>query len=346
MCSIYLRLREEMTNILHITEAGGGVIEIIRNIIETDSKNQHTLLVRRRDFSSLTIERTDLGFDVHFWDGHLFKAIKSYRKINRLKNIDIVHLHSSRAGLLRLLIVKPRKVYSPHCFAFERLDIPSVLRLAYRVVELILLRISDGFLAVNASELDWANKRSTRVRTGMYEYVASPGSRIRNTKKIISVGRICTQKNPDQFAQIILSLRQRGLDVEAIWIGDGEKKKRKFLESCGIQVTGWRSSEDVIKHLKTSRVLLHTASWEGLPVVFYEAWSIGLPIIAADASYLTNLTQVNRFQSVAEAVELIELELKKESRLDPKVKSKGTADQELQDFYGELNLGLRLAVNE
>lgn len=335
-----------MRNILHITEAGGGVIEIIKNIIETDSKNHHTLLVRRRDFSSMTIERTDLKFEVHFWDGNLFKAIQSYRAINRLKTIDIVHMHSSRAGLLRLLIFKPAKVYSPHCFAFERLDIPPVMRFAYRLVELILLKISNGFLGVNSFEVDWAIRRSPLIKTSLYEYVAPPGTRIRNTERIISVGRICKQKNPEKFAQIISALRKKGIGIEAIWVGDGEKKEKRMLESCGIQVTGWRPSEEVINHLKTSRVLLHTAKWEGMPVVFHEAWSIGLPIIAAEASYLANLHQVSRFKSIVEAVELIEVELKTESRTNPKVKSKAIADQELQDFYGALNQKFRSVTNE
>ena len=335
-----------MTNILHITEAGGGVIEIVKNIIETDCNNHHTLLVRRRDFSSLTIERLDLEFEIHFWDGNLIKAVKNYREINRSQEIDIVHMHSSRAGLLRMLIFGPAKVYSPHCFAFERLDIPPVMRWIYRMVELVLLRFSDGFLGVNLSEVNWAKRRSPRIRTTLYEFVAPPGSRTRNTKRIISVGRICKQKDPEKFSQIISSLRKCGLEIEAIWVGDGDKKSREFLENSGVRVTGWRPSEDVASLLKSSRILLHTAKWEGMPVVFYEAWSIGLPIIAVEADYLAGVSAVSRFQSIVQALDLIKLELKTEARMEPKVKSKRIASQELHDFYQGLNPKLRPVTSE
>jgi len=325
-----------MLNILHITEAGGGVLEIIKNLIEIDSKNHHILLARRRDFSSQTIERSDLNFEVYFWDGNLIKALKKYRYINRLREIDIVHMHSSRAGLFRLLLFGPSKVYSPHCFAFERLDIPLVMRFVYRMVEIVLLKISDGFMGVNSFEVDWAMQEKPHINTILYEFVAHPGSRIGETRKIISVGRICKQKNPEKFAEIILSLRKKGLDVDGVWIGDGERNARRSLENCGIQVTGWLPSEEVVKYLKKSRILLHTAKWEGMPVVFFESWSIGLPIIAAEANYLRNVSQVSRFQSVAEAVELIEIELKTESKIGSKVRSEEKASQELQDFYGKL----------
>ena len=335
-----------MSNILHITEAGGGVIEVIKNIIETDSKNQHQLLIRYRDFSSLGVESSDLEFDIHFWDGHLFKAIRKYKEIHRSKEIDIVHFHSSRAGLLRLLIYGPAKVYSPHCFAFERLDLAPFLRWIYRLAELILLRFTNGLLAVNSFEADWASKNSSTVKTSIYEFVASPGDKIHDTKRIISVGRICRQKNPEKFVQIITSLRKIGLKLDAIWVGDGDWSKREILENNGIQVTGWLHKDEVVQYLRNSRILLHTAEWEGMPVVFYEAWSIGLPIIAAQARYLHNINGVTSFQSTVQAVELIELELKNESKVQYKVIGKEIAFQKLQDFYNPQISKFRLAANE
>ena len=111
-------------------------------------------------------------------------------------------------------------------------------------------------------------------------------------------------------------------------------------------MTGWRPSEDVASLLKSSRILLHTAKWEGMPVVFYEAWSIGLPIIAVEADYLAGVSAVSRFQSIVQALDLIKLELKTESRMEPKVKSKRIASQEIHDFYQGLNPKLRPVTSE
>ena len=61
---------------------------------------------------------------------------------------------------------------------------------------------------------------------------------------------------------------------------------------------------------------------------------------------MANVSGVSPFQTIDQAVELIKLELKTESRMERKVKSVEIAIQELQDYYRELRPESRLRTNE
>ena len=97
-------------------------------------------------------------------------------------------------------------------------------------------------------------------------------------------------------------------------------------------------------YLEKGSILLHTATWEGMPIVFYEAWSRGLPIFALSASYLEGISRVNVFNSDAEAVKKILAELREPSINQNFVIDRGSAESNLQKFYADIvNVGKGVA---
>jgi glycosyltransferase involved in cell wall biosynthesis len=329
-----------MSRILHLTESGGGVLEVIKNIAEIDEKNKHFLLVRRRDFSSNSINRSTDSLQIYFWEGNLFRSYLEYRKLSRKLKFDIVHFHSSRAGGLRFLFRGVHRAYSPHCFAFERQDISRYFKRIYELIERNLLHQTDGFHAVNELELSWAFKANQSMTLSLYEFVEGSKSRNAVEKCIIGLGRICVQKNPNRFIDIVNALRKESENIKVIWIGGGDENLTKSLLDNGITVTGWIDSESVDSYLESGSILLHTATWEGMPIVFYEAWSYGLPIFALSASYLEGISRVNIFNSDAEAVKKILAELREPSINLNFVIDRSSAENKLQKFYADiLNVG-------
>lgn len=325
-----------MSRILHITEAGGGVVEVIKNIALVDETNHHSLLVRRRDFSSNSLESIPDSLQVHFWKGNLLKAYVEFLKLSRQVDFDIVHFHSSRAGGLRLIFRGVKKAYSPHCFAFERQDINRFYRKVYETLERNLIRHTDGFLAVNNLESRWAFENNPKIVLSQYEYVTERKSRKVIGNCVVAVGRICVQKNPIRFIEIINSLRQETKYLEVIWIGEGDKVLTKILRNNNITVTGWIDSEGVSEHLERASILLHTAMWEGMPIVFYEAWSYGVPVFAFSASYLEGISRVNVFHSDKEAVKQILTELREPEMNQSFAVDKRIAVEKLCKFYTEI----------
>ena len=59
--------------------------------------------------------------------------------------------------------------------------------------------------------------------------------------RIVTVGGVAPQKDPDMFVQILAMLRASG-DVQATWVGDGDGHTREDLELSGVTVTGWSAS--------------------------------------------------------------------------------------------------------
>ncbi len=83
--------------------------------------------------------------------------LRALRELDRLLKrdpVDLIHCHSSKAGVLGRLLGARRGVpvvYSPHCFAFLR-DLGLLSRLAPAVVETLLSPLTDCYVCVCEAE--------------------------------------------------------------------------------------------------------------------------------------------------------------------------------------------------
>jgi glycosyltransferase involved in cell wall biosynthesis len=234
---------------------------------------------------------------------------------------DIVHLHSSWAGgvgRLRLALRnKPVVVYSPHCFAFERRDFSRLGRRVYRGVEFLLARRTAAFVCVSPNEGELA--RQLRSHAEVFQVAnsfatsptlpADPTARavaaVGAPLRVVTVGRVWQQKDPEMFADIVSALRAGGR-IEATWVGDGEDPAKAQLEDAGVTVTGWLPVRDVPRVIADYSVYLHTAGWEGMPIAVIEAMAAGVPVVVRrNQCYLSVLPDGWQFDDVASAVRMI-----------------------------------------
>ncbi|MEO5920953.1 MAG: glycosyltransferase, partial [Pseudolysinimonas sp.] len=215
---------------------------------------------------------------------------------------DVVHAHSSYAGIFvrTTLRTRPdrRLVYSPHCFAFERRDLSPVTRMLVRAAERVLARNTDTFAACSPGE---ARSAVRLARRGGARVIHVPNvARVpalamlehREPNRVVTVGRIGAQKDPDFYRAAVLHMRRNGQPgLDARWIGDGDDAiARARLERIGIPVSGWLSSFDAHCALGGAGVYLHTARWEGFPIAILEALELGVPVIARDVPALAGAT--------------------------------------------------------
>jgi glycosyltransferase involved in cell wall biosynthesis len=114
----------------------------------------------------------------------------------------------------------------------------------------------------------------------------------RDGNRVVTVGRIGAQKDPEFFRAAVLHLRRNGRPgLDARWIGDGDDAiARARLERTGVPVSGWLSSFDAHCALGGAGVYLHTARWEGFPIAILEALELGVPVIARDVPALAGAT--------------------------------------------------------
>ncbi len=230
---------------------------------------------------------------------------------------DVVHLHSSFAGVVGRLQLPlpghPTVVYSPHCFAFERRDIPRWRQRAYKVAEYLLARRTGAFVCVSPHEAQLAKglRRGATVHEVLNAFDLGGGPPTAGTAhpeslRVVTVGRVAPQKNPAMFLDILRALRGRGA-VETTWVGDGDEDVCAQLRADGVVVTGWLPAAEVPDAVAGHTVYLHTAGWEAaVPIAVLDAMIAGLPaVVKRNDAYRDILPQAWQFDDVDSAAVMI-----------------------------------------
>ena len=280
-----------MKKILHITESfGSGVYSFLVDLIN-ETCNEYKIIVAYgvREETPKNF-KDDFGSNVKFIKIENFtRSIKPQKDIKALKEIktlinnekpDIIHLHSSKAGVIGRIATcgkKYRILYNPHGFSFLKQDDSKVKILCYKVIEKMMAILNPKCTIVGCSKGEYEeakkiSKNAISINNGInIEKLEENIEKLPkheadfNNFKICTVGRIGYQKNPKLFNKIAQELP----NTKFTWIGDGELKKE--LTSPNITVTGWKSKVEVLEELNKNDIFILTSLWEGLPISLLEA---------------------------------------------------------------------------
>jgi glycosyltransferase involved in cell wall biosynthesis len=279
--------------VLHvIDDAASGVQSALHDWILQIPEADHHILTGSSDPTN-TGESFSKFATVHaFPDGHRRRSRSVQRTVDE-HSPDVVHAHSSWAGFhVRTLrhLNGARVVYSPHCFAFERRDIGAARRRAFWLVEASLAVRTTAFVVVSEREARLVRRFPTRARAFQVPVqsahpVRDPPPhrsivRDRSRLRLVAVGRLGPQKDPAFLSRVADYCNHASIPVSITWVGDGDASMRLMLESAGITVSGWLPREKVRELMAGADALIHTAAWEGSPVVIEEALDLGKPVIA------------------------------------------------------------------
>ncbi|MFH1784743.1 MAG: glycosyltransferase family 4 protein [bacterium] len=236
------------------------------------------------------------------------KDWKAYRKLKCLfeeENVDIVHTHSSKAGILGRWAAKfagvPVIIHTFHGFGFH--DYQNFLVKKFFIfLEKITARITDKLIAVSEDNIKKGlsygigkREQYRLIHSGIQiEKFLDKNIDAQKKKKELGldinshiVGMIACfkpQKAPLDFIKMAEIVSTKLEDVQFVLVGDGvlrpeiERAVNERNLKNKVILTGWRTDIPQIMH--TFDVFALTSLWEGLPRVIPEAFVSSKPVVA------------------------------------------------------------------
>ena len=202
---------------------------------------------------------------------------------------DIIHFHSSKAGVIGRLALRNQSVplfYTPHGYSFLMKNYSMPKRMMYRVIEKICAFTKCTTISCSYGEHLETLKMTKRaiyidnginIKTLQQEIEAMSSQEVKSSPfTVFSIGRICYQKNPKLFNEIAEALP----DVKFLWIGDGEL--RNELSAQNIEITGWVTRNEVLQYALSADVFILPSLWEGLPISLLEMMYMKKPCIVSN----------------------------------------------------------------
>jgi len=223
----------------------------------------------------------------------------------RTTGADIVHTHSSKAGILGRLAAflagVPAVVHTAHGWSFNVTQAPGKRRV-FVALERMAAVISDRLITVShRNRIDALALGIGRVRqydvlhsgidVGAFDRPLTARETVRSALGIephhVLVGTVAClkpQKAPLDFVRAARRAHARDDRLRFVIVGDGELRDEldALVRELGLEDVvrrlGWR--RDVVDLLHAMDVFLLTSRFEGLPRAVLQALAAGVPVVA------------------------------------------------------------------
>lgn len=220
-------------------------------------------------------------------------ALRKLRRLFAEHKPDVVHAHSSKAGVLARAAAKSagikRVFYSPHGYGFLMQDRSKASRALYRMVEKAAARVGET-IAVSPSEAEFARRLSSRpVHTVCDAYLGDFPEPLPHDGVVVgSCGRATYARNTDAWVLLAQRLCDSRNGVKCAWIGGGEDEPKMRVDLTNmnllskVSITGWKTAEEARELMRGLDVFVHYSRWDAMPNAVLEAMALGLPVVASD----------------------------------------------------------------
>jgi glycosyltransferase involved in cell wall biosynthesis len=274
--------------VLHVVQKySSGVGSAIAQYTHSLPEAEHHLLSGTPvDAEGDLADQADFASAQQMTGGHAAKVRRVREVVHQLRP-DVVHAHSSHGGVYARLAVRRTEVplvYTPHCYAFERRDVSAPGRAAFWLAEALLAMNTSAFAACGQREWelsDWPTRHAPRHLVPNIAPAGGPSRRPRRdgAPLVAGGGRLWPQKDPAFFLEVVQRLRRVHPEVTAVWLGDGPAAEREALLAGGVAVSGWLPRGQALELLAGADLYLHSARWEGFPLMVAEAAALGVPTL-------------------------------------------------------------------
>jgi glycosyltransferase involved in cell wall biosynthesis len=232
----------------------------------------------------------------------------SLRRVVSGSRPDVVHLHSSKAGLVGRLVVRGRlvTVFQPHAWSF--LAVGGVVGRVTLGWERFAARWADVVLCVSEDERRIGVEAG--IRPGRFRVVehgvdlgrwprlgagAREAARARlglgSGPVAVCVGRLHRQKGQAVLLDVWPSVRERVAGAVLVLVGDGPDRPELEARAVeGVRLAG--PSDDVAGWLAAADLVVQPSRWEGFPLSVLEALACSRTVVFTDAPGIRDLAKL------------------------------------------------------
>jgi glycosyltransferase involved in cell wall biosynthesis len=326
-------VRKKILHIITRLDMGGSAQNTLLNCEKLSSKYETILvhgLSHESGMSDLEEKIVADGIEEAKKNGvnviALPSMVRSIRPIKDLKALlslvwlifkekpDIVHTHSSKAGILGRMAAKinfvPHIIHTPHGHVFYGHFGPLVSKI-FMWVERIFSRITDRMVALTDGEMDdyinlsvCSPQKLLKIHSGVdvKQFKQSNGNMVekrrslgldQNGKIVGFVGWLLPIKGPGYLLKAMDYVWQEYPDTALVFVGKGDldmdlrAQALKVRANGRVKFLGWR--EDIDEIMPVFDMLVLPSLNEGMGRVLVEAMAAGKPVVASRTGGIPDL---------------------------------------------------------
>jgi len=255
----------------------------------------------------------------------LISDIKSLFKIGQLLrkyNPSVVHIHSSKTGILARMVCKllniDKVIYHVHGWSFSR-SIGFSGKL-YLCLEKLFYNLTKEYIFVCKKDMNDFIDLGGNIQIKVKSHIIYPGAEFLKLDKqnqfrtelrnklgfsdsdhvIGTVGRMDYQKNPNIFIEIASNYSKVDNNAKFLWIGKGVYREdmEKYINELALSdkfiLPGY--VDNVEPYFSVFDTFVITSRYEGLPVTILKALACRIPVVGFGVNGINDLSE--QFSSV------------------------------------------------
>jgi glycosyltransferase involved in cell wall biosynthesis len=236
-----------------------------------------------------------------------FRALREMRARLADMKPDVVHTHSSKAGIIgrEAVPTDSKIVHTIHGMSFNRTQRPMIRRI-YQALEKRAARRTDALIGVADAMTEQAvsagvadRSKFTTIRSGMEVETFTPDPETRRRARagwgvgeqdfvVGTIARLFANKGYEQILDLLPRVCNADDRLRFVWVGDGrhrtdyENELRRLGLLDRVILTGLVPPSDIPGLLAGFDVLIHASRWEGLPRAVVQALLMEVPVVCFD----------------------------------------------------------------
>ncbi len=236
-----------------------------------------------------------------------WQTVRELRRAYHNFNPDIIHTHSSKAGILGRFAARSMPncaiVHTIHGMSFNRTQ-PKWIQHIYAGLERHAADCTNRIVSVADAMTDQSvaagiapRDRFTTVRSGMQTEWFTPDKDKRQRARrhwhanddhvvVGTVARLFRNKGYEQLIPAMVAAAAKDERLRFVWIGEGADRDSYLnqLSRAGIRdrvmLTGLVPPDEVADSMQGFDMLVHCSQWEGLPRTVVQALLLEIPTIS------------------------------------------------------------------